>query len=219
MLKFHLNKRTVLVAGLTVLLAWVAIDLYFPRRTDLREFDAEEVARLDTVMWRSYYDREPLKLFFQLAELLRSQFNLPFLRSYLVAFDAAKAAFVFKDGRNRTDYVKALPNLIDYYAAIRKVSVTPFDVAREAELELEWWIVHRERAQHQPGDLELALANAAAELYQMPAVRLMEYARLRTAAMNVRDTRAANGGVSSEDWTAIATLLRDSWGSLWREVR
>jgi len=144
--------------------------------------------------------------------------GLPYLRSHLLAYDAAKAAFVFKRGHDRADYEKALPNLASYYAAIRKVSATPFDVAREAQLELEWWIVHRQRAQHQPGDLEQALAEAAAEFYQIPAQNLMEYGRLRTEAMNLRDTKAVSGGVSEEDWARIEELLRGSWQSLWQAV-
>lgn len=91
MLKINFNKRNAFLAILIALSAWMAFDLYFPRQTDLRAFDADEVARLDAEMWRSYYDREPVKLFFQLAELLRRQFDLPFLRSHLAAFQAAKA--------------------------------------------------------------------------------------------------------------------------------
>lgn len=40
-------------ALLVVLLARVAFDLYAPRRTSMREFDADEVARLETAKWRS----------------------------------------------------------------------------------------------------------------------------------------------------------------------
>src|SRR5262249_55666276 len=124
---------------------WIAYDLWHPISSDLRRFDPEEVAQLDTEMWRSYYDKERVKIFSQLTLLLRHQYRMPFARSYVVGFHAAKAAFVFKDGKNRADYERALPDLIAYYQAIRKISQTPFDVDRAAVLELEWWIVHRER--------------------------------------------------------------------------
>src|ERR1700749_2890443 len=80
-----------------VLLAWTAFDLYAPRRTSMREFDADEVARLEKAMWRSFYSRQRVKLFGELAELLRTQYRLPLLRSNAVAYRAARAAFVFKD--------------------------------------------------------------------------------------------------------------------------
>ncbi len=86
-----------------------------------------------------------------------------------------------------------------YYTAIRKTRATPFEVEQEAKLELEWWIVHRQREQHAPGALDRALAAAAAELYRVPVEKLLEYGRLRTEAMNIRDDKAVTGGVTEED--------------------
>ena len=104
-----------LVAVVVIVCAWVAYDLYAPRRTEMRRFDPDEVARLETAMWRSYYSRERLKLFRELSELLRTQYRLPLWRSNAVAYHAARAAFVFKDGRSRADYEKALPDLVQFY--------------------------------------------------------------------------------------------------------
>ena len=197
-----------------VLLAWATYDLYAPRRTSLREFDADEVARLETAMWRSYYSRQRVKLFGELAELLRTQYRLPLLRSNAVAYRAAKAAFVFKDGKGRTDYERALPDLVSFYQSIRAVSDTDFDVERAARLELEWWIVHRERRRHAPGDLDRALADLQAEFFRLPTERFAEHARLRAEAMEIRDTKADEGGVTEEDWRRIDELLHRSWHSL-----
>lgn len=210
-------KRLVIVVCVAAA-AWVGVDLYGPRTTNLREFDPNEVGRLEAEMWRSYYDRERVRLFNQLAELMRKQYNMPFVRSNEVAYQAAKAAFVFKDGRNRADYEKALPNLVNFYASIRRMSNVPFDVDRAARLELEWWIVHRERAKHPPGDLERALAELPAEIYRVPAERLMEHARLRAEAMLLRDDKAEAGGVTEADWAKIEELLRASWQSLRKAV-
>jgi transposase-like protein len=207
-----------LVALVAVGAIWVVFDLYYPRQTDLRDFDAEQVGRLETAMWRSYYDRERLRLFMQLAELLRTQYRLPLIRSNLVAYQAAKAAFIFKDGRHRADYERALPNLLNFYAAIRRVSNISFDVERAAQLELEWWIIHRERHSHAPGELEKALADLSAEIYRVPAERLAEHARLRAEAMLIRDAKAEAGGVTEEDWARIDGLLRASWRALRQAV-
>src|SRR5205085_5379380 len=183
-------------AAVLILLAWVGHDLYAPRRTSLRDFDPDEVARLETAMWRSYYGRQRVRLFTQMSELLRTQYRLPLWRSNAVAYQAARAAFVFKDGRSRADYERALPNLVSFYRSIREVSDTDFDPERAARLELEWWIVHRQRARHAPGDLDRALADLASEIYRVPADKLMEHARLRAEAMNIRDRQAEQGGVS-----------------------
>ena len=117
-----------------VLLAgWIAYDIYTPHKVDIREFDADEVARLDTAMWRSYYSRERLQMFSELTELLEKQYKMRFWRRQLVAYYAAQAAFVFKDGKSRTDYEKALPDLEKFYGEIRDVSTTDFDV-KHAEI-------------------------------------------------------------------------------------
>ena len=212
------RARWVALLAVAVALAWAAVDLYGPRSSSLRDFDPQEVARLETAMWRSYYAKERLALFGQLTELLRTQYRLPWLRSHVVAYQAAKAAFVFKEGRGRADYERALPNLIDFYAAIRKVGDVPFDVRRAANLELEWWIIHRERRRHAREDLDRALAELPAEVYRAPVESVLEHARLRAEAMLIRDDRADAGGVSEEDWARIGELLRASYQSLWKSL-
>jgi len=209
-------KKAILIALVLVaaLATWVAADLYRPCKVNIRAFDADEVARLDTAMWRSYYGRKRLKLFKELGDVLDSQFHFPFWRRQLVAFYAAKAAFVFKDGKTREDYERALPDLERFYSEIRDVSSTDFDADQAARLELEWWIVHRQRDHHATGDLSRALADAAAIVYGVPADKLTEYGDLRAAAMEIRDNKSSRGGVTEEDWQNIDSLLHRSWASL-----
>jgi hypothetical protein len=203
---------------LIVGLAWLGFDFYGPRKHSLRDFDPNEVARLETDMWRSYYAKQRLKLFNQLAELMRSQYGMPFATSNAVAYQAAQAAFVFKEGKKREDYEKALPNLVKFYQAIHDGADVDFDVEKAAKLELEWWIVHRQRDKFKPGDLDRALAELPAEIYRVPVERLMEHARLRQEAMTIRDKRAEDGGVTEADWRKIAELLQASWRSLFDAV-
>lgn len=205
--------------GAVALSIWIAVDIYSPFKVDIRDFDPDEVARLDTVMWRSYYGRERLRMYFQLTELLESQYKFPFWRRQLVAFHAAKAAFVFKEGKTRDEYEKALPDLIKFYEQIRSISTTDFDAKRAAELELEWWIVHRQRKQYGENALAEALAATAGEIYQMPPERFAEHGDLRAKAMEIRDTKAESGGVAEEDWQKIDSLLHLSWRSLHDAVK
>ena len=119
---------------------------------------------------------------------------------------------------DHADYEKALPEVVTFYEGIRRVSSEPFDVERAARLELDWWIVHRERASHPPDDLDRKLAELQAELYHLPSERVMEHARLRAEAMLIRDRAAGNGGPTGEQWAEIDRLLRSSWRSLWEVV-
>jgi hypothetical protein len=204
---------------LAIIVAWIAIDLSWPYRSNLRDFDPIEVAKLETAMWRSYYDRKPRQLFWQLAELLQNQYELPLIRSNIAAFHASRAAFVFKRGQSREDYRKALPSLRRYYGIIRRVSTTPFNVNEAARAELEWWVIHRERSQHDPRSLVRALAELQGALYDIPANRFVEHAERRAEAMTLRDDRAAAGGVSEADWDEIDELLQASYEALHRAVQ
>jgi len=209
----------ILATVLVLLICGALYDLFYPRTTHLREFDPNEVARLETAMWRSYYEKQRLRLFNQMTELLRSQYHMTPVKSNVVAYYAGHAAFVFKDGKDRADYEKALPDLIKFYSYLRNMSDIDFDVYKTAKLELEWWIIHRQRAQHGPGDLARALAELQAEIYHVPVERVMEHGRLRAEAMTIRDTKAEQGGVTEEDWARINELLKQSWTSLAQAVR
>lgn len=213
-----MKKRKVGLLLIIALGLWIITDLFYPVRTDIRQFDSNVVAELDTKMWRSYYERQPLKLFTQLAKLMRKQFDAPFWRSQIMAYHAGRAAFVFKDGQERSDYEKALPDLERYFGIIHKMSTTPFDIKEAARLELEWWIVHRQRAQTGQGQLEKVLAEAMAVVYQVPPESLHAYARFRAEAMHLRDAEAESDGVSEEEWLMIRELLDQCWDGLYRAV-
>jgi hypothetical protein len=197
-----------------VAVAAAAVDLYRPLHRDLRRFDPDAVARLETAMWRDYYDRRPAALFADLAESLHMQFGFPLLRSYAGAWHAAAAAFIFKDGHDRDDYRRALPALRAYFESIRRTGDIDFGVDAAATLELEWWIVHREAAGRGPDELALACARAAAALYRIPVDAALEHGRWRAVAMILRDVRADAGGVSEDDWTQIESDLRRSYHAL-----
>lgn len=190
---------TVAAAG-----AALTMDLYRPTVTNLHSFDGREVGRLETSMWRNYYDGRQLALLMDLATTHRLQFGQSWTQACVTAYHAARAAFEFKDGKSRTDYERALPALQAYYESTLPRGA---NVRRVAELELEWWILHRERAGAQ---LDRALAELQAEIYRIPVERVAEHGRLRAEAMRLRDA----GG----DWSKIAELLESSWTSLSTEV-
>jgi len=211
------RKWVLLPVGLLAI--WAGADLTVPHRSSLARFDGHEVGRLETAMWRSYYGHRRVALFGQLLELLRRQYGLPFWRASLAAWHAARAAVVFQRGHNRAEYELALPDLRDYYALIRRSSDTPFSVETAARLELEWWIVHRERASQAPRALEQRLAALQAAIFGRPESLFVEHARLRAAAMLLRDAAQDKGGVSEQDWRTIGDLLDASWVSLQQAVR
>lgn len=117
---------------------------------------------------------------------------------------------------NRSDYTKALPSLERYYAQLNNLSARPFDVNRAARLELEWWIVRRERDRHPPSEWAQLLADLAGELYHLPSSRFREHARLRVKSMLYRDAR--NGRMTESDWQHVRQVLEESWKALYKKV-
>jgi hypothetical protein len=214
----HISWGRVILVILAALVLYAGVDLFWPFHRDLRQFDPRVTAALETQMWRSYYDNESAQLFFEISQLLRTQFHFPFLRSYRTAYFAARAASIFKEGTNRRDYVKALPALNSFFGAIRGIGNISFNVQRVAKLELEWWIVHRERNDYPPGALQQACAEEAAALYRVSPDSTKEHGRLRAAAMIIRDARAASGEITDKDWMLIESLLEGSYESLQKVV-
>lgn len=207
-------QRKIFFLVLLLLMGWLLTDLLIPRKVDLRHFDPDKVAQLDANMWQSYYERKPLKLFWQSAELVRTQVHAPFWRSFVIAYHAAKAAFIFKDGKTRPDYNQALPDLEAFYAAINQLSEQSFNVTRTARNELEWWIIRREREHHPPSEWATLQAQITADLYQIPVKDCTLYSQFRTEAMLLRDQKGE--AITDSDWQRIQALLEKSWESLYR---
>lgn len=207
-----------LLLVIAVVVVYAALDILWPLHRDLRGFDPIALGNLETAMWRSYYNRQPVRLFFQLSEMLRTQYHFPVLRSYLGAYHAARAAFLFKEGKSRADYEKALPSLMEYFSEIHRTGDIDFDVHQASKVELEWWIVHRDRGKYPPDALGRACAEAAAAVYQISPDSALEHGRLRAAAMVIRDSCQLAGVVNEQNWGEIDGLLQGCYRSLRRVV-
>jgi hypothetical protein len=84
------RKSLLVIALLAVLL--LAAFACWPRRADLRAFDSAGMARLETAMWRDYYEKRYGALFYHLYELSRTQFGFSPSDSFRLALAAASAA-------------------------------------------------------------------------------------------------------------------------------
>ena len=70
-----MNRRTIILIGALAIVAAAAF-AGWPRLSDLRAFDPAGMARLETAMWRDYYEKRYPALFYRLYDLSRSQFVL-----------------------------------------------------------------------------------------------------------------------------------------------
>ena len=180
-----------------------------------RDFDPDELARLETSMWKAYYRRQPLRLFVLLIQALRAQAQVSWPRALWSSLLLTKAAAGF--ARSTGEYERFAPDIARGYRALGLPDHV--DVEAVARHELRWWVVRREiglAAGEAAGD---SITDLYAALYDVPRDRVAEAGRLRGQAAEVRDRGATDDpegptAVGSAYWPEVARLLRDSYRSL-----
>lgn len=200
-------RRKSVVAILLVAALLVAAYAVWPRRADLRAFDSAGMARLETAMWREYYEKRYGALFYHLYEMSRTQFGFSPLDSVRIALAAARAAKAFQPTRSRSEAAAALPELAAYYALLRPAAPAAFDVEAVARLELDWWQARREAVG--PQVYGRTIAEVAALTYGKSADEpaMLASGIARAEAMSYRDARRE--AMTGADWVEIeAQLLR-----------
>jgi len=201
-----------MILGTAAAAALVAAYAVIPRHADLRAFDPAEMARLETAMWRDYYDKRYGALFYHLCESTRTQFGFSPLQSLHVAFSAAEAARTFQPTRSRREADAALPALVAYYRNFAPAAPVAFDVEEAARLELDWWQARREAVA--PRDYGLTIARVAALTYGRAAddSGIRQFGIARAEAMAFRDARGE--AITDADWMRIENQLGEAYRTL-----
>lgn len=187
------------------------------------DFEPQALAQLETAMWRAYYDKRVLALFKLSLHMLQEQLGFSLPQALVGAYRLTAAAFVFKRGKKRADYVKALRWLVPFYKKAQQVHNGQWQAEEVARLELEWWIIHRH--EFGPGNtakLESGLAQLASQLYHIPVRNLQNYGEYRAQAMLISDginQRKNNGEVFEPNWKGIETALYQSFSSLSQQIQ
>jgi hypothetical protein len=210
-----MNRRTVrpaLVLVAALLVGAVLGYASWPRAADLRGFEPAESARLETAMWRDYYDKRYPALFYHLYALSRTQFGFSPLDSLRIAWAAARAAKAFQPTRSREAANAALPPLVTYYRLLASAVPGGFDVEAAAHLELDWWQARREAVG--PELYGVTVARVAAITYGKPPddPSLLISGIGRAEAMAYRDARGQ--AMTDQDWSEIECQLRRAYQSL-----
>ena len=183
------------------------------------DFDPDELARLETGMWKAYYRRQPARLFGLLVKAIRAQARVSWPRALGASLLLTRAAAGF--ARATGDYERFAPDIVRAYRMLRLPDHV--DVEAVARHELRWWVVRRE--------IGLAAGTAAGEsitdlyaaLYDVPRESVAEAGRLRGIAAEIRDRGATvdpDGpkGRGATYWPEVARLLRLSYRSLSRAL-
>jgi hypothetical protein len=207
------GRRTIAAIILAVLVALAAYAA-IPRRADLTAFDPGETARLETLMWRHYYDKRFAALLADLYRLAREQDGFSPLDSARIALAAARAARAFQPTTSRAEAQVAVPRLIDYFIVLSYGAPEPVDTVAAARAELDWWQARREHAK--PDAYGLTIAQVTSLVYGVDDDDVRAFGVLRAQAMEFRDARGA--GITETDWAAIEQQLIAAYQHLKRAV-
>ena len=207
-----MNRRTVTLTLAFVLALVLGAYALWPRHADLRGFEPAETARLETAMWRDYYEKRYAALLGHLYELSRTQFGFSPLDSFRIALAAAQAAKAFQPTRSREAAAAALPPLVAYYRLLASATPGGFDIAEAAWLELDWWQARREAVG--PGQYGVTIARVAAIIYgkRIDDPSLLVSGIGRAEAMAYRDERGQ--AMTDPDWSEVECRLRRAYWSL-----
>jgi len=158
-------------------------------------FDPVAVGRAECDSWAAYYRREWRRFLTAALALVREGFRLnrrQTLQGAWYVLRANQAWAPFPD--NDPDAARSQMAL--FYALVNRAGRLRVDPVRAAELEVNWWHVHRQH-QHDPAvsgtDLVSALVDLYAYTYDAEPEAVRRAAELRVEAMDHSDAWVSNG--------------------------
>jgi hypothetical protein len=185
-----------------------------PGRSPLTAFDPEAVGRAEQKAWAAYYLHQWPTLFDLMLRMTRGAFGLSLPQAVYASYLNTEAQIIWS--RQGAQDGLAEEYMRRFYAYVREPVSGTYDVNNAAKLEVQWWAVHRNRDQYPDHSaLAQALADTYAEVYQLPADKLLPAGGARAAAMDLSDQWNREGkDPSSPLLEQIATLLVQSYRSL-----
>jgi hypothetical protein len=175
--------------------------------TRLRSFDPERVADLEYQVWVGYYRRQWHRVLIASVGLVRVGFGMNWYRTLYGAWLVLRANQLWAPYPDN-DPKRAQACMRRFYALVTLAYGDPANPAKAAELEVDWWRVHRDgqhRHQHQHGahaiddgapaeeELVESLTRLYSYLYSEPEAALRPAAVHRARAMDLSDQWVRQG--------------------------
>ena len=162
----------------------------------MRSFDPRAVGVLECRAWETYYRRKWAAFLAASVGMVRAAFRMNWPRTLVGAWLVLRANQKWAPfPKNDPDAARAL--MTRFYRLLAASEGSSLDARRAAELEVEWWRVHREAQYDGRPESAEALAVALQELYaycySVEPAAVRQAAALRAQAMEVSDRWVAAG--------------------------
>jgi hypothetical protein len=155
-----------------------------------RNFDPRRVGELECDAWVAYYRREWIRFLRSAVGLTRQTFGLPWpatIRGAVLVLRANQLWAPVPDN----DPDGARRAMERFYRMVAEHYRESYDAARAAELEVEWWRIHREHQHDASGGDDRPLVDALSALYAyvygVPEADVRVAAQQRAIAMDHSD--------------------------------
>jgi len=155
-----------------------------------RNFDPRRVGGLECDAWVAYYRRQWIAFLRSAVGLTRHTFGLPWpatIRGAWLVLRANQLWAPFPDN----DPAGARRAMERFYRMVAEHYRESYDAARAAELEVEWWRIHREHQHDASGGDDRPLVDALSALYAyvygVPEADVWVAAQQRAIAMDHSD--------------------------------
>jgi hypothetical protein len=161
-----------------------------------RSFNPLQVGNLEAAVWVAYYRREWARFLVLSVWLVRCAFGMDWIRTVYGAWLVLRANQLWAPPEPKGDPAGARRCMRRFYALLRLAHGEPVDPARAAQLEVEWWGVHRVHQRGQEGDAQPlvdALSRLNAFLYGVDEVAMWPAAEHRARAMDISDQWVTEG--------------------------
>jgi hypothetical protein len=160
-----------------------------------RTFDPVRLGNQETDAWAAYYRHEWLRFLRAALGMVRTGFGTDPVRTVVGAYHVLRANQLWAPYPDN-DPEGARASMRRFYAMVAQDGGFPIDPRLAAELEVEWWRLHRER-QHDPEVSTEALVQSLVDLYSYlygaPREVVREAAEQRVRAMDHSDAWVAGG--------------------------
>lgn len=183
------------------------------------DFDPERVAYFEATGWRTYYERNWIKLFRLIAALCHEQFRIPFPMSWLAAYYIARASAMWVPADHDQQAILRLH--VKFYQLAKRYSGLEFDTRQAALLEEQYWDVHR-RLSGKPDKTEFieTLTELHSLLFGISQEQARKSAELRVNANNTVDLITSRTSANPEaDWIKLEEYLRQCYRSIRKAMK